>query len=238
MAVMRRVRRWLLVIAALSLVAGAACGAAVRVENTDDRDGDRTSAWMVDTSDTSCAVVDATEVDVSGGLDPEQERMVEWALGRFEMAGLRLPARIAVGFDPTREACQGNLGRCIPDGTDGPVALVCEAAGDNLYRVIERRLTLLHELAHVWHWNNGDGSEWTDMSPVVGGAPPGAPSDAAEWSERSVERVAMVLAWGLMDQKRRPVDSPASCRVLYEQFRAITGVEPLGPVDPGCVPDR
>lgn len=182
-------------------------------------------------------VVDASEVIVVGDLDAEQQEMVDWALGRFALAGLLLPAQIAVGFDPTRVACHGQLGQCDPTEHDPPTAWVCEAAGDSLFRVIERRVTLLHELAHLWHWAIGPGDGWVDLSSVVGGTPSGSGSDDVPWAERSEERVAMVMAWGLLDQKRRPVRSPVGCRTLYEQFRALTGVDPLDPVEPACIPD-
>ena len=179
-------------------------------------------------------VVDASDVVVTGDLDPVERAMVDWALTRFALVGLKLPERIVVGFDPTRVACGGAQGRCDPNGSHPSTALVCEPEGESLYRTFGRKVTLLHELAHIWHWALQPGG-WVDLSAVVGGAPPGS-VPAAEWSERSEERVAMVFAWGLLDQKRRPVGSPTNCLDMHRQFQVLTASEPLGPLDAGCVP--
>lgn len=221
---MSRIGAPLIAVLLVSLIVPTACG------------GDGATP-VVDTTVTCPPAVDASEVVVVGDLDADERAMVDWALGRFALAELRLPAQIAVGFDPTRVACQGELGRCDAAGNNIPTAWVCEASGDSAYRVIERRVTLLHELAHVWHWTLGSGDGWLDLSSVVGGAPPGAESDDVAWSERSSERVAMVVAWGLFDQARRPVRSPVGCRLLYSQFQELTGVDPLEPLEPACIPE-
>lgn len=176
--------------------------------------------------------VDALDVVVLGDLDAEQAAMVDWALTRFHLAGLVLPAEIEVVFDPSTEACADRPGLCgPPNGTAR--ALVCEPGGDTAFRVLERRLTLVHELAHLWHWVQGDGTTWPDRSAVVGGR--AGPGDVA-WEDRMVEHVAVVISWGVLDQLRRPVDLDVSCAELGEQFVALTGRAPLGPLEPICTP--
>jgi len=175
-------------------------------------------------------LVDADEIVVRGDVSIEQRGMVGWAVHRFALADLELPPEIEFIFDPTAERCDGNAGRChTPNGY--PVAVVCESAGETMFRIIDRRVTLLHELAHLWHWGQGDGLQWPDRSEIVGGE---AGSAQVPWADRAVERVAMAVAWGLMDQLRRPVGSVFSCAELNDQFQALTGHDPLGPIESVC----
>jgi hypothetical protein len=215
---------------ALVLVLGVGCG--------DDPETVGGPAGTVNPDDLCQQVVDADQVVVEGDLSAEQADMVEWALSRFASAGLQLPERLEIGFDPTRVSCAGALGHCDPDsGREVPAVWVCEAEGRTAFRVLDRRITLLHELAHVWHWSTGDDATWCDLSGIVGGTPCGEDTGDVAWSDRTEERVAIAISWGLLDQSRRPVASPLGCSLLYEQFHGLTGVEPLGPIEPVCLPD-
>jgi hypothetical protein len=177
-------------------------------------------------------VVDASAVIVFGDLSKEQLDMAEWALGRFELGGLQLPAEIEVAFDPSKAQCGGHTGRCSPpNGTAR--AVVCEPVFDTAASILDRRITLLHELAHLWHWSSGDGTTWPDHRQTVGGE---FPDTDVAWEDRMNERVAVVIAWGLLDQLRRPVDLDIACAELYSQFVQLTGRPPLGPLDLVCQP--
>lgn len=142
-------------------------------------------------------------------------------------------------FDPTRRRCDGRLGLCRPADRP-PEVVVCEPDGEYEYQRTNRRLTLLHELAHVWHWSRGDGSDWLDLSATVGGEPamPGGERAETRWPKRMEERVAVVVSWGLMDQLRRPVRTNLPCRSLRRQFVELTGHPPLGPIEIACLPDE
>lgn len=180
------------------------------------------------------AVVDAGAVTVTtcGDLSAEQLEMVEWALARFELGGLQLPAEIEVAFDPSKQQCGGHTGKCRPpNGTAR--AVVCEPVFDTAASVLDRRMTLLHELAHLWHWSSGDGTTWPDHRRIVGGEYPGT---GVAWEDRMNERVAVVIGWGLLDQLRRPVELDIACDELYSQFVQLTGRPPLGPLHPVCLP--
>lgn len=170
----------------------------------------------------------ATEVEVVGTLTSAEREMADWALSRFAAAGLSLPSSIEIGFDPTRARCAGARGLCIAD-YQPPAAIVCERDGETMYRVLNRRITLLHELAHLWHGAGPD----LDAVAIVGGIE----GDDVQWSDKTHERVAMVISWGLLDQPRRPVSTGVSCVDMYRQFEALTGAPPLGPLEPLCVPD-
>ena len=56
------------------------------------------------------------------------------------------------------------------------------------------------------------------------------------WADRTEERVAMTIAWGLLDQTRRPVGADIACVELYRRFVGLTGREPLGPLEVVCLP--
>jgi hypothetical protein len=111
---------------------------------------------------------------------------------------------------------------------------VCQQPGDYELQRMNQRMTLLHELGHLWHRSLGDGTTWPDMASIVGGGPD---SPDVPWPERTVERVALVITWGLMDQYRRPVPTEETCAELYRQFVVLTGHAPLGPLEVVCLPD-
>lgn len=213
------------------LLTCAACGQQPSAESP--AAGVPTPSWTV-RSRSDPAVVDAGAVTITtcGDLSPEQLDMVEWALGRFELGGLHLPAEIEVAFDPSKQQCDGYIGTCRPpNGTAR--AVVCEPVFDTAASALDRRMTLLHELAHLWHWSSGDGTTWPDHRQIVGGEHPGTD---VTWEDRMHERVAVVIGWGLLDQLRRPVRSDIACAELYSQFVQLTGRPPLGPLERVCRP--
>ncbi len=192
-------------------------------------------------------LVGADDVDVTGRrveavagiilsteqLTSEQQDLVDWSLDRFGTAGLRLPPRIEVVFDETRSMCHGEIAECRPD-QGIPVLYICGTIDpSDSSALLDQRLVLMHELAHVWHWSRGDGSSWPDYSAIVGGE---HQNDEVPASNRAEERVAMIISWGLLDQVHRPVLTDMSCEERYLMFRTLTGVAPLGPLEPSCLP--
>jgi hypothetical protein len=184
---------------------------------------------------TACAAaVDPLDVVVVGELSDDERDTVDWVLQRFSEAGLLLPQLIEVGFDPTRDLCDGAAGVCRIDGALIPTTYVCEPAGDTAFRTLDRRMTLLHELAHVWHYSLGDSPPFGDLESIVGGTAEGGPE--TRWEDRSEERLASLMTWGLLDQLRRPVPTTFTCTELYWQFEAVTAHAPLGPLEQFCLP--
>ena len=171
--------------------------------------------------------VPADEVTVMGDLEPDEEDMVRWALGRFGAADLALPSVIEFGFDATQARCDGARGLCL-SRDDPPQAIVCEPGGHTAYRTVNRRVTLLHELAHLWY----AGGFAPRAQEIVGGQLVGD----VPWHLRTAERVATVISWGLLDQLRRPVATDVPCVDLYLQFTELTGRAPLGPLEDSCIP--
>jgi hypothetical protein len=168
-----------------------------------------------------------------GDLTDDQAAMVDWALARFQEAGLHLPSEIEVTFDTNAELCNLRLGTCHPPNGAAAVS-VCRKGPATSAIVLANRLTLLHELAHLWHWTEGDGTGWPDDSAIVGGE---FNCEGTPWEDESVERVAETITWGLYNELRRPVRTDFTCAELYVQFEQLTGSEPLGPLEGICLPD-
>ena len=73
------------------------------------------------------------------GADAEHQRLVRWAFGRYESAGLEVPP-IDVHFHPDTSGCYGHLGSALGRRLDICVVIVSEIARD----------ALLHEMGHAW----------------------------------------------------------------------------------------
>ena len=116
------------------------------------------------------SIVDATDVVIVGDLDGEQVAMIEWALDRFAQTDLTLPAVIRVTFDPSRAQCRSELGVCRPR-QDPPEVVVCEPDGQYAMQQMNQRITLLHELAHLWYRAALDGPDAPDFPTIVGSPP-------------------------------------------------------------------
>ena len=190
-------------------------------------------------------LVRASEVEITGRrleavagvilatdrLTAQQHAAVQWTLSRFELAELKLPAQVEVAFDGAGSLCHGEIGECRPDQRV-PVLFVCVPPGVD-QASDEAKVVLLHEMAHIWHWSQGDGTTWPDYSDIVGGD---YRNDNAPAADRAEERVAMIISWGLLDRTDRPVLPKLTCTETYLAFETLTGTKPLGPVDPLCIP--
>lgn len=142
--------------------------------------------------------------------DPGVEGLLLWAYGRFAAAGLPVPAPRWVVVETA------DVTQCLADrhASVDPLLTVCGNGGRacvdeacTAWRV-EARAQVLHALGHRWL-----------TRPLVSGQP-GTSAEA--------ERVADVVAWGLLDQTwTSPRIAADDCAALAAQFRAVTGTEPL-----------
>lgn len=176
----------------------------------------------------------APEPGVSAPVAPltDAERTaIDWATGRFESAGLALPP-MTVRFDPTRTLCDGNEGLYrFADGTH--TVTICTRDSTSFAAQLERRRTLLHEFAHAWTTITYDRSDHDRLAEIVGGTSWADPTDP--WAERTAERIAETLVYGLLDQPARALKIDAACHVLVAAFATLTTIDPLGPGEPWCV---
>ena len=176
-------------------------------------------------------LVEANQVIVEHGLTGDEQRLVDWALGRFHAGRLPLPHRIEFVFDPTGEQCRGHRGTCDPSNGTAQV-VVCLPLPEAAHK---RAVVLLHELAHLWDWAQGDGLGWPDRSEIVGGFPE---EHDVESEDRSVERVAQGVTWGLYDGAVRPHAMGLSNIELCNQYESLTGTLPPAPVRSLCLAER
>ncbi len=143
--------------------------------------------------------------------------MVEWAIDRFEEAGLELPP-VSVAFHDTVDGCRGYIGHYDA----GSRRLdVCNRGETHIDPVN----TLLHELAHAWSFDH-----LSDADRVAFIARRNLESwdDSYSWWLMGQEQAAEIVAWGLMDDLARSVYLYSeSCEGLAAAFELLTGVPPL-----------
>lgn len=157
-------------------------------------------------------------LEVNGATAAERA-VTEWAIDRFDLAGLTLP-NITLHFRGDHE-CGGAAG-LYRHAT--ATVTVCNRGGhDNPPRQV-----LLHELAHAWSlhtMDDGDIAEFLadqDLDDWID-------SDAMYWRQ-GAERVAEYVAWGLQDsadEERSIWTYGKACDDLADAFRLVTGSEPL-----------
>ena len=160
-----------------------------------------------------------TPVVVAGGVrvfgaDAEHERLVRWAFGRYERAGLEVPPT-DVHFHPDTSGCSGHLGRWVRGRVDVCVVIVSEIARD----------ALLHEMGHAWVDANVSATvrerfmamrgltAWNDQSVI--------------WDERGFEHAAETLAWALGHRFLAPGIPDHDPDRLIAAFELLTGGLPF-----------
>ena len=183
-------------------------------------------SWVsVATGITEETTVDHPQITLLGDPDPEERAMVEWALGRFELAGLELPD-LRVEFKTVGCQSRGLYNR------NTQTIQICDG----------RKMTLLHELAHAWdHFASPDRDGFLELRELEFYF--GPPGTAA--ADQGVEHIAEIMAWGLMDENTAvpgpayPAQPVAEYRPqlpnlpnsgiakLHEAFVYLAGIDPL-----------
>lgn len=170
-----------------------------------------------------------SEVDarvIVTGATVGETAMTEWAVARFNSAGLSLPT-VTVDFRSDEE-CGGAAGLYRHSAA---AITICNRGGhDN-----PPRHTLLHELAHAWSLHSMEESDiagfltdqglrhWTNR-------------DVMYWN-RGAERVAEYITWGLQDSRdedRSIWTYAKDCDDLGAGFSLITGSSPLNTAPNFC----
>jgi hypothetical protein len=169
------------------------------------------------------------EIEVYNGT-PALQQLLEWALGRFQRAGLPLPRAASVTFyAAARDKCAGYRGLAAGEGfTDITLCFgEAEACRDDScppWATATRQL-VLHELAHTWLSQNLADEDEDGFGDAVGLA---WDERHDPWARRAMERAAETLAWGLDDWQVavREFGSPSADR-LARDFAQLTGAQPL-----------
>ena len=148
--------------------------------------------------------------------DPEQVRLVRWAAGRFEDAGLDVPT-VEIHFHGSSSECGSHLGYAQIGRVDVCTVLVNEMA----------RRNLLHEMGHIWIDQNVSRAarerflELRHLSTWN--------ASTADWGERGYEQGAEIVAWALGTRiltAQIPDNRPEQLRAGFE---LLTGVAPPDP---------
>ena len=143
--------------------------------------------------------------------DPAQQQLAEWAVARFERAGLD-PPTVEIHFHRGSSGCGGHLGYAQIGRVDVCTVLVNEMS----------RRNLLHEMGHIWIDQNVSRAERDRFLEFRGLRTWNA--STADWGYRGYEQGAEILAWALGDRTltaQIPDNDPIQ---LAAGFELLTGV--------------
>jgi hypothetical protein len=149
----------------------------------------------------------------------EDAALAEWALNRFEMAGLGLPP-LTIAFHDDKEPCRGHFGYFRASKT-----AQIDICGFNWDRfLVTPKRTILHELGHAYAHKVDEESRrsfvgfmglevWDD--------------DRVPWEEQGSEHAAETIAWALMDEEivLTSIGDPDS-QTLAVAFELLTSSAP------------
>jgi len=145
-----------------------------------------------------------------GSASPEQRAIVEWALERYERAGLELPS-LDVVFHGDPSGCHGNSGFYSPGRLD-----VCSFDQRDYARKV-----VVHELAHAWSAVNltaEDRERFLHLQGLDVWS-----SWEVPWGMRGFERAAEIITWGVGDRSMRPLLPDRDPTHLEAAYRMLTG---------------
>jgi hypothetical protein len=181
--------------------------------------GERVTGWLE---------TDAGSVEIRNGSEAT-DALLQWAVSRFQLAQLPIPAVSSITFDPFHERCGAMPG--YADWSEGTTAvLICrdssavQPSSDGGTPPLGH--LVLHEVGHAWIRQHTDEATRQAFMERVG---TDNWNDTGElWRERGVEWAAETLSWGLKGSGRTsvPLASPP-CDLLADGFRILTGAEPL-----------
>jgi hypothetical protein len=126
--------------------------------------------------------------------DEADVSLAQWALYRFDQAGLVLPA-VLMAFHDEETSCHGHNGYFHP-GSPHRID-ICGFNWDRF--LVTPRKVILHELAHVWVHENLDQDarqQFLDLRGLEVWQ-----DSHAQWAEQGQEHAAEIMAWGLMDEE-------------------------------------
>jgi hypothetical protein len=148
--------------------------------------------------------------------DREQVRLVRWAVGRFEDAGLDV-RDVEIHFHADASGCGGHLGYARDGRVDVCTILENEMA----------RRNLLHEMGHTWIDQNVSRAKRDRFLKLRGLRTWNA--STADWEYRGYEQGAEIMAWALGNRiltAQIPDNRPEQ---LGAGFELLTGVAPPDP---------
>ncbi len=159
------------------------------------------------------------------------EQVLLGGMQRFVDAEMDQPRFDVVTFEPSR-SCVDRSGRVLQTtGSRGLFICIyesdlCPRGGPCDVAPLPVRLTVLHELAHVWMLDHVDDETRAQVLERTGRRR--WQDDTGPWSERGVEYSADVIAWGLLDDAAPMVRiGNPTCDELTASFKLLTATDPL-----------
>jgi hypothetical protein len=142
--------------------------------------------------------------------DPAEQQLAEWAVARFERAGLD-PPTVEIYFHGSSSGCGGHLGYAQIGRVDVCTVLVNEMA----------RRNLLHEMGHIWIDQNVSRAERVRFLELRGLRTWNA--STADWDERGYEQGAEIMAWALGTRILTPQIPGNDSEQIAGAYKLLTG---------------
>jgi hypothetical protein len=166
-------------------------------------------AWWLRSAGATAAVAIRSNVQVRGAM-PEQLAMAQWAVNRFEAAGLE-PPTVKIEFHGDPSGCGGRLGFARQGEVD-----VCNI----LVNTMSRRV-LLHEMSHIWLDENVGASaraEFLELRELGSWNASGDP-----WELRGYEQGAEIIAWTIGERILTPWIPDNDPPQIASAYEVLTG---------------
>ena len=171
--------------------------------------------------------------------DGPQTDLIRWLFGQFTLGALASPEVAAFWFPPSVDCGLSEaLAKSEDDRFDGGhTVTMCFTSDEMSSGWPHRRWSPhvahqgLHELAHVWMYDQLDDVDRVAFLERVG---LDTWRDASTfWPERGVEVAAETIAWGLAEEGGAEylITPPPDCDELTERFVLLTGQNPLTTCD-------
>lgn len=176
-------------------------------------------SWWAPWTGRQAAEPPASPIVVARPAGPAEIGLVEWAVGRFDRAGLEVPP-VTLAFAGSDGPCDGHP--ALFRGGPEPRIDLCRIGPPD--GVVARK-TVLHELAHAWaaaNLDDGGRAAFLAFRRLEVWSGPEAP-----WELRGGEHAAEVLAWALMDRELAMATIPDSDpETLARGYLLLTGALP------------
>lgn len=146
--------------------------------------------------------------------------LTDWALARFEQAGLAFPPLI-IAFHDDKQPCNGYFG-FFRSGTPARI----DICGFNWDRFLMKpKATLLHELGHAWaDYSLTEGARQRFLR-LRGLTTWG--DDQTPWNEQGSEQAAEIIAWAMDRELQLATMRDAHPGTLAQAYLQLTGTMPL-----------
>ena len=143
---------------------------------------------------------------VIGGTRSQREA-ADWAIGRFEYAGLTVPS-IEIHLHPSDEPCGGHRG-------------IFSSGSHRVDVCVEEPAVILHEIAHAWNHLNLSEPQRSEYVSVGGFGSWDDPE--TPWSDRGSEDAADRIAWALLDDPIAGFTADGPIARANAAYRLLTG---------------